>query len=302
MSFNYVLLGKKVREARESLLLSSDEVAKALKISKENYLGIETGNVIISADQIVAAAAFLKRDFRYFVTGDYPSTESQIKEMFRQNSLLSKNDRMAIQEFVRLCEHEQFLEEVLGIRKNNPTDYSEYSFGHNHFKTQGMQTASMERKRLHLGIQPLIDIIKILRDQGIRVFKRQLDDSNISGVYLRHPVAGHCVLINYTDDLYRQNFSAAHEYCHALFDAKDGQSISYLNISSVPEEWRANSFAGHFLCPTDFITAQYKPSETYEEWIVTILRIANRLQISSQVVIFRLSEIGWINDNLKNKL
>jgi hypothetical protein len=51
-----------------------------------------------------------RRDFRYFVTGDYPSAESQVQEIFRRNAALSKSDRIAIQEFVRLCEYEDFLE------------------------------------------------------------------------------------------------------------------------------------------------------------------------------------------------
>lgn len=102
MSFDYALLGKKLREARKSLLLEASEAANLLQISEQNYLDLESGQEKVTGDQILALADLYQRDFRYFVTGDYPSGESQIQELFRQNADLSKKDRIAIQEFVRL--------------------------------------------------------------------------------------------------------------------------------------------------------------------------------------------------------
>ncbi len=99
MTFDYVLLGKKLQEARESLLFNTQEVAIRLQMSVEDYLKLESGQKKATGDQVVLLASLYQRDFRYFVTGDYPSAESQIQEMFRLNSSLSKNDRIAIQQF-----------------------------------------------------------------------------------------------------------------------------------------------------------------------------------------------------------
>lgn len=303
MSFDYKLLGKKLREARESLLIQPVEAAEQLQIGVDEYLQLESGEQLASGDQVVLLAALFRRDFRYFVTGDYPSAESQIQEMFRQNAALSKHDRIAIQEFARLCEYQAFLEEILGIQPKSLPDYSQHPFGHKNFKRQGAETATMERNRLTLGRRPIVDIFKMIRDQGLRVFKRELDDRNISGVYLRHPAAGHCILVNYLDDLYRQNFSAAHEYGHALFDSTKGQQVSYLSqLGEQGLEWRANSFAGNFLVPEERLKKDYSHPATYEELQKLVPQIAKRFDVNSQVIIYRFDDIGWIDNRTKGRL
>lgn len=304
MSFDYRLLGRKLREARGSLLIDRREAAEHLGIGVNDYVRIESGERMATGDEVVLLAALFRRDFRYFVTGDYPSAESQIQEMFRHNASLSKRDRIAIQEFARLCEFESFLESLLGIEYEPLPDYSQHPFGHSFYKGQGVEAAGMERDRLSLGRQPIPDIFKLMRVQGVHVFKRQLEDGSISGVYLWHPTAGHCVLINCLEDLYRQNFSAAHEYCHALFDSAEGQRVSYVSSDgSQPElEWRANSFAGNLLVPVDRLEKDYRPARSYDEWLTLILSVARRFGVSSQVVTIRFGEMGWVSDSLKEQL
>jgi Zn-dependent peptidase ImmA (M78 family) len=276
-----------------------------LQISLQEYLDIEEGRNEITGDQLVLLSVMYRRDFRYFVTGDYPSAESQVQEIFRRNAALSKSDRIAIQEFVRLCEYEDFLErEVFQRQPTKIPNYAQYPFNHSYFKRQGEEAASLERERLGLGQQPVENIFELIRNQGIHIFKRQLEDKNISGLYINHPVAGHCILINYLDDLYRQNFSAAHEYCHALFDSSEGQEVTYLKSLNARSEleWRANSFAGSFLVSKQRIESDYSPAESYEAWVSLIRRIAERFRVSSQVVIIRLSDLKWLNEALKDQL
>jgi Zn-dependent peptidase ImmA (M78 family) len=304
MSFDYDLLGKKLREARESLRIEPQEAADYLKIDLEQYLRFESGEGQATGDHIVMLARLFRRDFRYFVTGDYPSAESQVQEMFRQNASLSKRDRIAIQEFARLCEYEAFLENLLGLEHIPPVDYSQHAFGHDHYKSQGAEVAVLERERIGLDGRAISDIYKLIRDQGVRVFKRELEDRNISGLYLWHPAAGHCILVNYLDDLYRQNFSAAHEYCHVLFDSAKGQKVSYSIGAYGGEEleWRANSFAGSFLVPKHRLQRDYEPQASYNEWVDLIPEVARRFGVSSQVVVIRFAELGWLDGGQKNRL
>lgn len=116
-------------------------------------------------------------------------------------------------------------------------------------------------------------------------------------------MAGHCILINYLDDLYRQNFSAAHEYCHALFDSSQGQEVTYFYQKKQSAfEWRANSFAGNFLVPKEQLEEDYRPASNYDDWINMIRQIAERFRVSSKVIIIRLSEMRWIDSNLQKQL
>ena len=142
MAFDYAVLGRKLKDARESLLIDPQDSALRLQISLQEYLDIESGRNRIAGDQLVLLSALYRRDFRYFVTGDYPSAESQIQEMFRRNAALSQSDRVAIQEFVRLCEYEDFLEREIFQRQSvTIPNYRQYSFGHRYFKRQGEEAA-----------------------------------------------------------------------------------------------------------------------------------------------------------------
>jgi Zn-dependent peptidase ImmA (M78 family)/transcriptional regulator with XRE-family HTH domain len=304
MTFDYRVLGRKLGEARESLRIPPEEAASRLQITLQEYLKIESGTAKVTGDQLVLLTVMYRRDFRYFVTGDYPSAESQVQEMFRRNAALSRSDRIAIQEFVRLCEYEDFLErEIFEHESKRIPDYAHFSFKHDNFKRQGREAADFERKRLDLAQKSIENIFDVIRNQGIHVFKRQLEDQNISGLYINHPVAGHCILINYLDDIYRQNFSAAHEYCHALFDSCQGQEVTYLPSNNQSKlEWRANSFAGNFLVPLTRVKTDYSPASTYEGWVSLVRQVGADFYVSSQVVIYRLSEIDWLDKNLQNQL
>jgi Zn-dependent peptidase ImmA (M78 family) len=305
MTFDYQILGRKFQDARKSLLIAPEDSALYLGISLQEYLDIEAGKKKITGDQLVLLANFYLRDFRYFVTGDYPSAESQIQEMFRQNAALSQKDRIAIQEFVRLCEYEDFLErEIFQVQFTPIPNYENFSFGHSNFKKQGEEASSFERERLFLGKQPIENIFELMRTQGIHIFKRKLEDQNISGMYINHPIAGHCILVNYLDDIYRQNFSTAHEYCHALFDSFQGQEVTYIKSlgNKSGNERRADNFAGNFLVPRKRLELDYSPVTNYEDWISLILQIAKRFRVSSKVAVIRLSEMGWINQTLQEQL
>ena len=114
-----------------------------------------------------------------------------------------------IRKFIRLCEEKHNLEDLLSIQKPLPYDYSGYRFKSNNHKYQGITAAYKERERLNI-YDSINNIYALLREQNIHIFRRRLEDSNISGVYIKHPIAGHCILVNYSEDLYRQNFSMAH--------------------------------------------------------------------------------------------
>jgi Zn-dependent peptidase ImmA (M78 family)/transcriptional regulator with XRE-family HTH domain len=301
MSFDFKLLGRKIKEARESLLIEKEEVAKYLRCSIEEYEKIENGeSSSIDGDIIILISQVLEMDFRYFVSGDYVSAESQIKELFRQNGDITRNDRKAIRKFIRLCEEKHNLEGLLSRQKPIPHDYSGYGFRSNNHKYQGITAAYRERERLNID-DSINDIYGLLRKQKIHIFRRRLEDSNISGVYIKHPIAGHCVLINYSDDIYRQNFSMAHEYCHVLFDSGKEQSITYFNREMDYVEIRANNFASNFLLPDKGIES-INTDTSYEELIKIILDICNHYNVSSKVVIYRLKEKRLISEKLVERL
>ncbi|MHB1682953.1 MAG: ImmA/IrrE family metallo-endopeptidase [Bacilli bacterium] len=304
MNFDYVLLGKKLKQSRESLRIEIEEVAQYLDCAQDMVRSFEDGTSQIEGDVLVKLSRLYQRDFRYFVTGNYLSAESQITQLFRANQKLSSLDRKAIQQFIRLCESKSTLEEYLNIQKRIPELYIPSQSGTWSHKSQGAEAAQKERARLSQR-GPIPNIYSLLRAQRIHIFRRRLEDRNISGVYIRHPFAGHCILINYDEDIYRQNFSLAHEYGHLLFDSDSEQGISYHQKTQPADmrklEWRANSFAAHFLVPNELIaslTFQGSYSQTKDQ----VLRLCHHFGVSSQVMIIRLKEQGNINPELLAQL
>lgn len=147
-----------------------------------------------------------------------------------------------------MAECESYLLELLGKPKND----QEFEFRKigSHYKTHGKEAA--EELRQHLGYEGnefSMNIYKDLRQLDVKVFRRELSNSNISGLYIKHPVAGRCVLINYSEDIYRQRFTAAHEMAHTILDNEEEVLVSYLGEKSDLVEVRANAFASAYLMP-----------------------------------------------------
>ena len=78
-----------------------------------------------------------------------------------------------------------------------------------------------------IGDGPIEDPFHLARKLGCHVFRRQLDTSSVSGVMLRHDDFGPCILVNYLEGYFRQNFSVAHELCHALLDDDHTVTVSF---------------------------------------------------------------------------
>ncbi len=64
MTFDYAVLGSKLKDARESLLITPQEAASRLQMGLPEYLDIELGRNRVTGDQLVLLAVLYRRDFR----------------------------------------------------------------------------------------------------------------------------------------------------------------------------------------------------------------------------------------------
>jgi Zn-dependent peptidase ImmA (M78 family) len=141
------------------------------------------------------------------------------------------------------------------------------------------------------------NVFDIMRSQGCRLLRHVLEDSALSGLTVMHPTAGISVLVNYYDDMYRQFFSAAHEYAHVLFDRESisnaGCVVSYRYSKNELIELRANRFAAHFLLPPAALERYDRP-QNVDELLSTIRNVALDYRVNTETVVFRMLETGWI--------
>lgn len=274
MKIDLSLISARLVQARSLQAVSSEEVSLLTGIDASRLLLIESGQQEPSGDELLILANYYARDFRDFVDSSRPEPFKQTDILYRKyGDTFTSNDRRAVQEFLFLCEMEAALEKELG---RQATRFSFVPTG-KYFKTHGEQAAIALRQSMGYNARQIrLDIYTDFRNIGFHVFRRRLTNSEISGLYIEHPVAGHCILVNYDEDIYRQRFSAAHEAAHAIFDSSDAVSVSYEHFSSNynPQdlkETRANRFASCYLMPPELLPhVQHWDTDLAQHWAQTL--------------------------------
>src|SRR5690242_3067787 len=224
MTINLAMLGGKLRQYRDQLKETVTEVAEVTGIPPERLEEMEAGRVEPTGDEILILADHFHCDFRYFISNERVAPFEQTDTLYRRHGDdFRKEDRRAVQEFLYLCETEALLMQELG----RATIQFDFVPRGSYMKKHGENAAAALRQALGYGDREVRrDVFSDFRSIGIHVFRRKLGNSNISGLFIRHPIAGRCALVNYSEDVYRQRFSAAHEVAHAILDVDQEATVS----------------------------------------------------------------------------
>lgn len=295
MPIDLQTLGDKLRRYRTQLALSVEELSEATGVEVEQLRLYEAGAREPSGDEILVLADFYRCDYRFFISNERVAPFEQTENLYRRfGSEFSKVDRRHVQDFLFLCECEEFLEEGLGLSsKRTPFVFKKAG---TFFKAHGEEAARRLRKHLHYGEATLgLDVFADIRKLGVHVFRRRLGNSNISGMCIKHPKAGPCLLINYSEDIFRQRFTAAHELGHAILDTEEEVVVSFVNYSHDDlVEVRANTFASKFLMPPSLLE-QLRSRQWTDQEVVTS---AAKLKVSTEALSYSLREMGIVSDAL----
>lgn len=139
-----------------------------------------------------------------------------------------------------------------------------------------------------------VDVFAILRELGLGPAQRALP-ANISGMIERRDGDGFLVVLNNTQSMTRQRFTAAHELGHYIYH-RDllgkgvGDTLAYRAEGTelpnehirVTHERQANNFAANLLMPTHLI------DRLRAEGIIQPYALANRLGVSEAAMRIRL--------------
>lgn len=297
--FSSAEIGSRIRAVRLEVGISRLALAEALGVEVSIIDKLEEGTLSpVPGDYILIAAHALNRDFRYFISTELDAAEEQTRRVYRALSNPKPADLHAIGRFMAMCLAEAEVESMIGVtRPLLPPVYPPPQLRRMKHIEQAARAAEAERIRLGLGIAPVHNIFDILRSQGCRVLRHVLEDSDLSGLTVIHPHSGICVLVNHDDDLYRQFFSAAHEYAHVLFDRitieTAGCIVSYRYSAAELMELRANRFAAHFLLPSSALASYDRPQEV-DELLPLIRKIALEYYVNAETVVYRMLDAGWI--------
>lgn len=298
MAIDLQTLGSKLAKYREQLKESIVEVASSTGIDAARLASIEVGQAEPTGDEVLILADHFRCDFKFFISNEQVAPFEQTETLYRAHGNdFTKEDRRAVQDFLYLCETEDFLMRELG---SPPKSFS-FAPNGNFFKGHGEAAAASLRATLgHSDREVPRDVYAEFRSVGMHVFRRKLGNSNISGLFIMHPVAGKCALVNHSEDIYRQRFSAAHEMAHAIFDSAQGASVSFEGPSGLDKvELRANRFASCFLMPPAFLAQLPDPAQWTD---ADAQRWANDLRVSCVALAIALKEVNLIDMSVYNRI
>ena len=292
MKIDLVLISFRLAEARRLQSVELAEAAMQTGIAAGRLAKIEAGHQVPTGDELLILANYYARDFRDFFDPSRPEPFKQTDILYRRyGQAFTPIDRRAIQEFLFLCEIEATLETELE-RKHSPFIFTPTGTFH---KGHGEQAAQALRRQMGYSSKQIrLDIYSDFRKIGLHVFRRRLASSEISGLYIEHPIAGHCVMVNYEEDIYRQRFSVGHEAAHAIFDSTEAVSLSYQRNSSKYDrqdrkEIRANRFASCYLMPPELLPK-------IQHWDTALaLHWAQTLKVSTEALSYALLEAQFVD-------
>jgi Zn-dependent peptidase ImmA (M78 family)/transcriptional regulator with XRE-family HTH domain len=287
------MLGDKLSRYRDQLKLTFEDVSKGTGISQDRLVGIESGAVEPNGDELLILSDYYKCDYRFFVSNDKLAPFEQTEILYRKHGdSFSKNDRWAIQEFLYLAECEHFL--MTEMATLHATEFKFFKTNKIH-KQNGIDAAKQLRKLLGYPSDRIArNVYDDFRQIGLHVFRRSLESSDISGLFIKHPIAGKCILVNYSEDIFRQRFTAAHETAHSILDDDEPVVVSFKKSQQMDyREVGANYFASNYLMPAEFLAKIPDPKNwnrsKVSEW-------ALKLKVSTEALVYALKNNGHITE------
>ena len=274
--------------------MSLEEASERTGIQKARLQAIEKGDSEPTGDEMLIVADVYREPIEFFITNERSASIEKASDLYRMyGATFSPGDRQSIQEFLTLCRMEHEIEGLLGGRPRvigfDPGPVSK------HMKRAGRDVAERLRGDIGLRDEPVEDPYRLARRFGCHVFRRKLQSSRVSGVMLRHDDFGPCILVNYLEGYFRQNFSVAHELCHALLDNDHGVTVAFERVADEKQkdlrmrEWRANAFAGHLLFPHR-ARRTLSLGHTDDDHVRAVMAAAELYRVNPVVVLYALQE------------
>jgi Zn-dependent peptidase ImmA (M78 family) len=166
-------------------------------------------------------------------------------------------------------------------------------------EAEGRAAAERFRRKHHLGIQPLGDLVAIIEQTtGIDVAVLDVGPDE-HGMAMRDPRRNAVFIgVARTRHPMRQRSTLAHELGHVLFE--DWADSDRRNWSDqTPEERRCRAFVRHLLVPVDGLRAFLGDRE--EVTLATLAAVVQRFLVSPAIAAIALEQAGYIDTRTRHE-
>lgn len=290
------IIGRNLKTARELVGLSQEVLADKLGISRATLSAIENGHVAIDSTKLLLAARFLGRP-----VSDFFTEKVEALTLLYRAAADATAPSHVLTHFERFCKAYRELEDLVGLADTllPPPDYSQSPGVQSKPFQLAVQLAYSERERMGLGQRdPIENILKLLDDQGVRIFRYTLEDVDVYGLSAFSSEYGPCILVNKANTVERQIFSVAHEYCHLLMHRqfyKSPEPSAALEKDHEMEQ-TANTFAANFLVPEMGLREMFSRDVGQKKvTLEDIVFLKRSFRVSAEVMVRRLADLGLLS-------
>lgn len=289
-----VLLGDRLKIARESVFLTQVEAANKLEIARTTLVAIEKGQRKAKFQELKKMSTLYESTVNGLLRDE--SVHIDLVPRFRRqvNSYVSIGED-AVNVMSQLAKAEIELENLLGVTrlKNYPP---ERPLLPGNVVRQAEQDANELRQWLGLGQSPIHDIVNLLEfDLGVRLYIRKLD-SKISGLFAYDDVLGACILLNGNHPRDRRKMTAAHELGHLISTRRKPEVLFEDDPQNSREEKYANAFARCFLIPSRAVLQKFQEVTSGATQFTRrhVIILAHTFGVSRELLIRRLEELNAV--------
>lgn len=307
-------LAQRLREARERAGLTQQQVADFLGIRRPAIAEIEAGKRAVESTELFRLAEVYGVSLRWLVRGEEAAEDRVAAALFRAGEGVAHGVRQReVRRLARVCEAIKTLEAQLGLTRTRqplpqyvrPGTFVSQSAAYQ----QGGEAAIQERDRLRLGLAPIRDVWGVLESAGFHIVPLRLgEETDLDAVLVRTGEAEVCAGVNVDRWVFRQIFSAVHEYAHAILDADvpaEACSVEPRRWRHLPHdhrlrETRANQFAAVFLAPREALVQYFRSTGALRgDRIVRLtpvdcVRAMDHFGMSAEGLLWRLHNAGLI--------
>jgi len=105
MNKDRIILAKRIRETREYIGLTQQQVAQSLAIPRSAISDIETGKRKVTAEELKSLADLFKHPVSHFL-GEEPNVADDVAVLARAAENLSENDRKELLRFAKFLQYQ----------------------------------------------------------------------------------------------------------------------------------------------------------------------------------------------------
>ncbi len=278
----------RLKQLRESLQLTLQQLADILSISKQAVHRLETGEMKPSSEVLMNVCDFFNKPYEYF--------RDKIEDRYRIDHVSFRhNSEKEVKAFTLLEIKQEIINEVayfinlenlLGIERSFENPLTDLEI----VNTKDVEKAAKQlRKKWKLGSAPIADIVDTLENKGVYVVEVNYNE-NFSGLSTMLNQEIPVVVLNKNvHTIERKRFTALHELGHIIlrFDMRlDEDTI----------ERFCNHFAGAVLIPEDALSDELG-KKRMGILLSELKRIKEVYGISIPAIIIRAGATGYISRN-----